>query len=80
MAIERKEDTAVRLRKRKYEELHKEERRKATKHFDTLIKSEQMDEINAFLEKHRITKVDLVMEGYESLKARYEVKKDQKEQ
>ena len=47
MAIEKKEDTSIRLRKRKYEERHKEERKKATKHFDTLIKAEDMDEINA---------------------------------
>ena len=43
MAIEKKEDTSIRLRKRKYEERHKEERRKATKHFDTLIKAEETE-------------------------------------
>lgn len=71
MAIEKKEDTSIRLRKRKYEERHKEERKKATKHFDTLIKAEDMDEINAFLAKHHITKVDLVFAGYEALKSEY---------
>ena len=32
---------------------------------------EDMDEINAFLAKHHITKVDLVFAGYEALKAEY---------
>ena len=77
MAIEKKEDTSIRLRKRKYEELHKGERKKATKHFDTLIKAEDMDEINAFLAKHHITKVDLVFAGYEALKAEYGPKDEQ---
>ena len=77
MAIEKKEDTPIRLRKRKYEERHKEERKKATKHFDTLIKAEDMDEINAFLAKHHITKVDLVFAGYEALKAEYGPKDEQ---
>ncbi len=77
MAIEKKEDTSIRLRKRKYEELHKDERKKATKHFDTLIKAEDMDEINAFLAKHHITKVDLVFAGYEALKAEYGPKDEQ---
>ena len=63
MAIEKKEDTSIRLRKRKYEERHKEERQKATKVFSTLIKTEQLAEINAFLAKHHITKVDLVFAG-----------------
>ena len=71
MAIEKKEDTSIRLRKRKYEERHKEEGKKATKQFDTLIKAEEMDETNAFLAKHHITKVDLVFAGYEALKAEY---------
>lgn len=77
MATEKKEDTSIRLRKRKYEERHKEERKKATKHFDTLIKAEDMDEINAFLAKHHITKVDLVFAGYEALKAEYGPKDEQ---
>ena len=66
------------MRKRKYEERHKEERRKATKHFDTLIKAEEMDEINAFLAKHHITKVDLVFAGYEALKSEYGPKGQEK--
>ena len=71
MPIARKEDTPDRERRRKYEERHREERKHATKHFDTLIKSEKMDEINAFLEEHRITKVELVMTGYEALRSKY---------
>lgn len=71
MAIEKKEDTPIRERKRRYEERHKEERKKATKHFDTLLKAEKVDEINAFLEKHRITKVELVLTGYETLREQY---------
>ena len=77
MATEKKEDTSIRLRKRKYEERHKEERQKATKVFSTLIKTEQLAEINAFLAKHHITKVNLVFAGYEALKSEYGPKDEQ---
>ena len=77
MAIEKKEDTSIRLRKRKYEERHKEERQKATKIFSTLIKIDKLAEINAFLAKHHITKIDLVFAGYEALKSEYGPKDEQ---
>ena len=80
MAIEKKEDTSIRLRKRKYEERPKDKRKRATKHFDTLIKAADMDEINAFLAKHHIMKVDLVFAGYEALKSEYGPKEQQNKQ
>lgn len=71
MPIAKKADTKSRIKRRNYEERHKEERKKATKHFDTLIPTEEMDEINAFLKKHALTKVELVREGYAALKEAY---------
>ena len=71
MPIAKKTDTKSRIKRRKYEERHKEERKSATKHFDTLLKAEKVDEINAFLKKHGITKVDVVLTGYEALLLQY---------
>lgn len=71
MPIAKKADTKSRIKRRNYEERHKEERKNATKHFDTLLKTEELDEINAFLKKHGLTKAELVREGFETLKVLY---------
>ena len=70
--MERKEDTPVRKTRRKYEEKNKEKRKQASGNFGTMIPRDLFDEINAFLAKHHITKVQLIFRGYESLKAEYE--------
>ena len=70
--MERKEDTPVRKTRRKYEEKNKEKRKQASGNFGTMIPRDLFDEINGFLAKHHITKVQLIFRGYESLKAEYE--------
>ena len=74
--MERKEDTPVRKTRRKYEEKNKEKRKQASGNFGTMIPRDLFDEINAFLAKHHITKVQLIFAGYEALKA--EVEKENK--
>ena len=53
--------------RQKYELLHKEEREKATKQFNTRLPVKEYDEITAFLKKKRISKVDLIRIGYQKL-------------
>lgn len=68
--MDKKEDTPQRNAKRKYEEANKEKRKKASGNFGTMIPRPLFEEINAFLEQNNITKVELIREGYESLKAK----------
>ena len=60
----RKEDTPSRIVKRTYEEKHRDERKEK-------IDREYGEEINAFLKKHNITKVELIAEGYIALQNKY---------
>ena len=53
--------------RQKYEIVHKEERDKATKQFNTRLPVKEYDEITAFLKKKRIPKVDLIRMGYQTL-------------
>ena len=77
--MERKEDTPVRKTRRKYEEKNKEKRKQASGNFGTMIPRDLFDEINAFLAKHHITKVQLIFAGYEALKKEgYETLKNMK--
>ncbi len=64
----KKEDTPIRISRRTYEEKHKEERKKLNKVWGTSIPRKEADKINAFLEKHHLTKVDLINAGFEALK------------
>ena len=66
--MERKEDTSSRIARRKYEEKNKEERKLLNKVWGTSIPRKEADKINAFLEKNHLTKVDLIMAGFEALK------------
>lgn len=70
--MEKREDTPVRKTRRKYEERSKEKRKQASGNFGTMIPRALFDEINAFLEENRITKVRLIREGYEALKTKKE--------
>lgn len=63
----RKEDTPQRVAYRKYEELHKEERKAKCGNFQTMIPREQLEQINSFLKKYRYTKVQLIQAGYKAL-------------
>ena len=53
--------------RQKYELLHKEEREKATKQFNTRLPVKEYDEITAFLKQKGVSKVDLIRIGYEKL-------------
>lgn len=70
--MERKESTPERERKRTYEEKHKDERKAKCKVWGTSIDRRFADEIDEFLEKHRITKVAVITAGFEALKRQYE--------
>ena len=70
--MEKKETTPSRAARRSYEERNKDNRKQASGNFGTMIPRELFDEINAFLAKHHITKVELIFKGYEALKAQLE--------
>ena len=53
--------------RKKYELLHKEEREKATKQFNTRLPVKEFNEITSFLTEKRIPKVDLIRMGYQAL-------------
>jgi hypothetical protein len=53
--------------RQKYELLHKEEREKATKQFNTRLPVKEFNEIASFLKEKRIPKVDLIRMGYQVL-------------
>ncbi len=66
--MERKADTPKRLCQRKYELVHKEERKKKHKVFATNMPRKLCEEIEEYLRKYKITKVDFIRESYEILK------------
>lgn len=66
--MEKKETTSRRAARRSYEERNKDKRKQASGNFGTMIPRDLFDEINAFLAKHHITKVQLILKGYEVLK------------
>ncbi len=68
----KKEDTPLRIARRKYEEKKKAERREASGNFQTKIPRKDYDEICKFLEKHNIKKIDLIYTGYMALKEQIE--------
>ena len=65
--MERREDTPVRVARRKYEEKVKEKRREINATFGTLIPRALFNEINAFLKENNITKVQFIKAGYNAL-------------
>lgn len=71
----RKEDTKRRITRRKYEENHKEERQKANKVWGTSINRSFADEIDDYLTKHNIKKVELIYAGFQSLQNQFDPKK-----
>ena len=66
--MEKKETTPRRAARRSYEERNKDKRKQTSGNFGTMIPRDLFDEINAFLAKHHITKVQLILKGYEVLK------------
>ena len=63
----KKQLTPKQKARQKYELLHKEEREKATKQFNTRLPVKEYDEITSFLKEKRISKVDLIRMGYQAL-------------
>ena len=70
--MEKKETTPRRVARRSYED----KRKQASGNFGTMIPRDLYEEINEFLAKNHITKVQLIFAGYEALKA--EVEKENK--
>ena len=66
--MEKKETTPRRAARRSYEERNKDKRKQTSGNFGTMIPRDLFDEINEFLAKHHITKVQLILKGYEVLK------------
>ena len=64
----KKQLTPKQKARQKYELLHKEEREKATKQFNTRLPVKEYDEITSFLKEKGIPKVDLIRIGYQKLK------------
>ncbi len=63
----RKEDTPIRVSRRKYEEVHREKRHQQNKVWGTSIPRKDADAIDEFLQQHFLTKVDLITAGYKAL-------------
>ena len=66
--VTRKEDTASRVARRKYEEKNKELRKGKNANFQTMIPRELFEEINAFLTEKGMTKVDFIKKAFEIMK------------
>ena len=69
--MERKQDTPIRITRRKYEVDHKEERKAAHKVWGTSIDRSFANEVDSFLAKHKIKKVELIYAGYQALLKQY---------
>ena len=65
--MERKEDTPIRVSRRKYEKVHKEKRQQQNKVWGTSIPRKDADAIDDFLKTHFMSKVDLIMAGFKAL-------------
>ena len=74
--MQRKEDTKLRITRRKYENDHKDERQAAHKVWGTSIDRSFANEINDFLIQHKIKKVELIYAGYQALLNQYGPKKE----
>lgn len=61
--------------RQKYEIVHKEEREKATKQFNTRLPVKEYNEITAFLKAKKIPKVDLIRIGYQALSEEFKTSK-----
>lgn len=73
--MKRKEDTPARIVRRRYEEQHKSERNEKNKVWGTSIERKFAEEIDEFLKEHGLTKVELIVAGYQALLDSYGPKK-----
>ena len=69
--MERKADTPARKSRRKYEERNKDERKQKNKVWGTSIDRQYASEIDACLLRHNLTKVELIVAGYQTLLDHY---------
>ena len=74
--MERKQDTPIRISRRAYEAKHKEERKKLNKVWGTSIPRREAEEIDAFLLSKGLSKVHLIMAGYNALREQFENRSD----
>ena len=65
--MERKQDTPTRISRRAYEEKHKKERKLLNKVWGTSIPRKDAEKIDEFLTKNGLSKVDLIMTGFNYL-------------
>lgn len=72
--MDRREDTKLRVSRRKYEESHKDERKLLNKVWGTSIPRKDAEVIDKFLVEHGLTKVDLIMAGFATLVERFNKK------
>lgn len=72
--MEKREDTPRREIRRRYEERHKEQRKEQNKVWGTSVLRELAEEIDEFLRQNNISKVSLIIAGYEALKNRTDEK------
>ena len=72
----RKEDTPIRISRRTYEEKHKEERKLLNKVWGTIIPRKDAEKIDEFLTKNGLSKVDLIMAGFNYLVSIYDNHKE----
>lgn len=74
--MDRKEDTKLRVSRRKYEETHKDERKLLNKVWGTSIPRKEAERIDAFLVEHGLSKVDLIMAGFTTLMEKFHKKEE----
>lgn len=65
--MEKKESTPRREARRRYEENNKDKRKAANATFSTYLPRNELEEINEFLKKYGVTKVELIRQGYQTL-------------
>ena len=70
--------TPMKKARRKYEDVHKDERKEATGQFNTRLPRPIFDEINGFLKEYGIPKIELIYAGYAVLRERMEQQKEEK--
>ena len=76
--MQKKEDTAARIARRKYEERNKEKRNEENKIWGTSLKSVYAEEIDEFLKRNGYTKVQLINAGYKALARKEKAKNKNK--
>lgn len=63
--VTRKEDTVIRVARRKYEEKNKKLRKEKNANFQTMIPRELFEEIDVFLIEKGMTQVDFIKKAFE---------------